>query len=63
MAQRVADRLKQKGSFGRYSLAEVAAHNHKDSAWIAVEGRVRMGAGEASRECRGPPSYVLCSAP
>lgn len=36
----VEQRLVSRGRLGRYTLEEVARHNHKDSGWVVVNGRV-----------------------
>lgn len=36
----VEERLFRKGRLGRYTMEEVAQHNHKDSGWVVVNGRV-----------------------
>lgn len=42
MQQAVADRLKKNNKYGSFTMEEVQKHNRKDSAWIAVEGKVRL---------------------
>jgi uncharacterized protein YchJ len=38
-------RMEKKGCLGRYTMSEVAQHNHKDSAWLVVSGRVSAADG------------------
>lgn len=40
VASMIEARMEKKGCLGRYTLSEVAQHNHKDSAWLVVSGRV-----------------------
>ena len=40
VSQLVEARLRKGGRLGRYTMAEVAQHNHKDSAWVVVDGKV-----------------------
>lgn len=46
----VEARLRQTGRLHRYTLAEVARHNTKDDAWVAVDGRVSRLSMEAPRQ-------------
>lgn len=39
------DRLARNGKLGSYTLEEVARHDSKDDAWVAVDGKVRGGVG------------------
>lgn len=50
MADLVSSRLKAKGLWRRVSMAEVAAHNHKDDAWIVVEGKVSLLRGSSTHQ-------------
>lgn len=57
----VEGRLQRSGRLRRYTLAEVARHDRKDDAWVAVDGKVsqlslkgQQGGASADIRCRVP---------